>query len=68
MTYCLGILSKDGIAGLANTSNTFRNDFTVTEKYRYGSKERPFIFYHIYQDKGSVYDKMQMSITLKNEA
>ena len=44
MTYCLGILSKEGVAGLADTRITSGNDTTTAKKIFTVQREKHSFF------------------------
>ena len=56
MTYCLGILSKEGIAGLADTRITSGNDTTVAKKI-YSVQRKNHAFFIMTSGLRSVRDK-----------
>ena len=56
MTYCLGILSKEGIAGLADTRITSGNDTTVAKKI-YSVQRKDHAFFIMTSGLRSVRDK-----------
>lgn len=63
MTYCLGILSKDGIAGLADTRITSGNDTTIAKKI-FTVQRKNHTFFIMTSGLRSVRDK---AITYFNE-
>ncbi len=63
MTYCLGILSKDGIAGLADTRITSGNDTTIAKKI-FTVQRKNHAFFIMTSGLRSVRDK---AITYFNE-
>ncbi len=56
MTYCLGILSKEGIAGLADTRITSGNDTTIAKKI-YSVQRKNHAFFIMTSGLRSVRDK-----------